>query len=57
MWWKGNMGYGRDFLVLEIVLAVIVATAVLYNLAIQENEYEPEDWIENLETDEGKSFI
>nr|CAI5865688.1 unnamed protein product [Callosobruchus analis] len=38
----------------DAVLAVIITTAVLYNLAIQENEHVPEDWIENLETDEGE---
>nr|CAI5855803.1 unnamed protein product [Callosobruchus analis] len=38
----------------DTVLAVIVATSVLYNLSIQENQHVPEDWIENLETDEGE---
>nr|CAI5870488.1 unnamed protein product [Callosobruchus analis] len=38
----------------DTALAVVVATAVLYNLSIQENEHLAEEWIENLKTDEGE---
>ncbi|KAJ8911538.1 hypothetical protein NQ315_012791 [Exocentrus adspersus] len=38
-------------------MAVIVATAVLHNLAIQENEEIPEDWYENEEDNQNEVII